>query len=229
MFFSRIWQYIAENVEYLHSYANLGKESSLTKLCSWLFKTAKSRYTKHWWCLQWGRGTWRDNERVQVQEVEQTASKSTVCSRILSCALFSSSGAISCSYPSFGISTPWERRYVFFKPLFLAEHNTYCLPLCIFNKMLMTACHYHWKLQKKGRDFWGAPTVIDWRWSRFHCCFWVWFLGRLDILHPYSCASPHLLYPGFSSLSSSPFTFHSGQLSLVQLDCFVRAHHLHSD
>lgn len=52
------------------------------------------------------RGTWRDNECVQVQE-EQRASKSTICSRILGRALFPSLGAISCSYSSFGASAPF--------------------------------------------------------------------------------------------------------------------------
>lgn len=37
-----------------------------------------------------------------------------------------------------------------------------------------------------------------------------------------------ILYTHFH-ISLSPLLFHSRQLSLVQLDCFVRAHHLHSD
>lgn len=66
----------------------------------------------------WGGDTRRHNECVQVQQLQQTDSKSTICSRILGCALFSSSGAISCLYPSFGFSALWERQLFLNSPLF---------------------------------------------------------------------------------------------------------------
>lgn len=71
-------------------------------------------------------------------DVLQRVSKSTICSRILGCAkraLFSSSGAISCSYPSFGVSVQ-----TFFIYLFFAQHMA-CAFLYIFNKIFMSTCH----------------------------------------------------------------------------------------
>lgn len=139
--------------------------------------------------------------------------KSTICSRVLGCALFSSSGAISCFYPSFGTSALWERQ------LFLT-----CLLLlgfCVF----LTRC--------SGRQM-RAAVFQQHKQADHAASLSQWFLERLDILHHILPLFSSLL--STSSLSSAFFLsllpllhFHSGQLSLVQLDCFVRAHHLHSD
>lgn len=148
--------------------------------------------------------------------VSQRASKSTICSRSGVCAeraLLSSSGAISCSHPSFGISAPWER-----------EHNTrWFLLLYIFNKVFMSACHCKWSCRQSEVFFMSChwfTTLLLLLLLLLLFMLIFWEVGYFTLT--FMCFFPPLCSP-------PPFTFHSRQLSLVQLDCFVRAHHLHSD
>lgn len=116
-------------------------------------------------------------------------------------------------------------------PLFFFLQSTthggfyFCIFLTRYSCLLVTTTESY----KQGEL---PDTGIDLQ----HCCcccllllFMLIFFRWLDILHSYSCAFFPPLCFFISFLSPPPLTFHSRQLSLVQLDCFVRAHHLHSD
>lgn len=133
--------------------------------------------------------------------------------------------------------------------LFYFLHNTWLVPFCIFltrYSCLLVIRSESYK-QSEARCVCGGgvfppslpETLIDLKF----CCFF--FFLQLSLLMLtfrrfytkihiflfvfFSPPSPNL-FPCFSlSLLPPHLTFHSRQLSLVQLDCFVRAHHLHSD
>lgn len=167
--------------------------------------------------------------------------------------LFSSSGAISCSHPSFWhFGSLGEENFLFYF-LFL---------LYIFNKVFMsglvTTAESYKQREVAGVCFLCVcvcelpqpETVIDLQCFHCLCSDWLFFFFAFFLLSfafesvraDFSggwifCTHIHVFFfsPLFSSCffsppsSLPPFTFHSRQLSLVQLDCFVRAHHLHSD
>lgn len=149
-------------------------------------------------------------------DVLQRVSKSTICSRILGCAkraLFSSSGAISCSYPSFGVSVQ-----TFFIYLFL--HNTWrwLVPFCIFLTRYSCLLVIRSESYRVKRGVGGVfqpslpETLID---LQFCCCFFLQlsllmltfrrFYTKIHVFlfgffsHPAQISSP-----AFPSLFSSP-------------------------
>lgn len=167
--------------------------------------------------------------------------------------LFSSSGAISCSHPSFWhFGSLGEENFLFYF-LFL---------LYIFNKVFMsglvTTAESYKQREVAGVCFLCVcvcelpqpETVIDLQCFHCLCSDWLFFfllfffsllllslfvlifreVGYFALIFMWFFFSPLFSSCFFSPPSSlPPFTFHSRQLSLVQLDCFVRAHHLHSD